>query len=92
MPIDIKETLDEISRLEKMQAQLELRSVQIKEDEKKLKEKLKGMGVTPAELPQKIAELEAVISSKLTQIRNLDKPVGDTSGQAQSQADAGIEI
>jgi SMC interacting uncharacterized protein involved in chromosome segregation len=80
MTINIKETLEEIGRLERLQAQVELRSAQIKEDERKLREKLKAQGVAPAELEQKIKELEAIISSKLTLIRSLDKAVGGTSG------------
>lgn len=83
MSIDIKETLEEIGRLEKTQAQLELRAAQIKEDEKKLKDKLKTMGVTPAELDQKIKELEGVISSKLTLIRSMNNPVEETSGTSE---------
>ena len=86
--LDIKETMNEIARLEKMQAQVELRSTQIKEDEKRLKDKLKVMGITPAELEPKIKELETIIAAKLTLIRNLDKPVGGTNGENER----GIEI
>lgn len=82
MSIDIKETLNELSRLEKMQVQVELRATQIKDEEKKLKDKLKTQGVTLAELDQKIKELEAVIDNKLTIIRSLDKPTEvATSGE-----------
>jgi hypothetical protein len=88
MSIDIKETMNEIARLEKIKAQVELRSAQVKDEEKKLKDKLKVMGITPAELEPKIKELEAVIASKLTMIRNLDKPIGGTSGEEE----VGIQI
>ena len=81
MNIDVKQTLEEITRLEKLQAQIELRAAQLKEDEKNLKDKLKIMGVTPEELDKKIDEVEADIASKLTLIRSLDKPVGVTSGE-----------
>ena len=81
MSIDIKETINEISRLEKLQAQIELRSAQIKDDERRLREKLKTQGVAPAELEQKIKELEAIISSKLTLICGLDKAVGGAGGE-----------
>lgn len=76
MSIDVKQTLEEIGRLEKLQAQIELRATQLKDDEKKLRDKLKTLGITPSELEQKITELEATIDSKLTLIRSLDKPMG----------------
>ena len=80
--IDIKQTLEEIAKLERLQAQIEMRSAQIKEEETRLLEKLKLQGIKPAELDQKIKELEALIDSKLTLIRDLDKPVeGPINGQ-----------
>ena len=75
MSIDIKATIAEITKLEKMQAQVELRTAQIQEDERKLREKLKVHGITLEQLPQKIIELEGLIESKLTLIRSLDKPI-----------------
>lgn len=83
--IDVRATLEEISRLEKLQAQLELRAAQIKEDEKKLKDKLKTIGVTPAELERKIAETEAAIESMLTMIRGLNNPTGGNGEEEGSQ-------
>ena len=85
MSIDIKQVLEEISRLERLQAQVELRATQIKETEKALKDKLKTQGVTPAELDQKILELEGVIANKLTIIRSLNKPMGETTSATEEE-------
>jgi chromosome segregation ATPase len=86
MTIDIKATLEEISRLEKLQAQVELRGAQIKEEERLLREKLKGLGLTPAELEPKIKELESSIASKLALIRSLDQAVeGIPNGEEQAK-------
>ncbi len=87
MPVNIKETLEEIGQLEKAQAQLELRAAQLKDDEAKLKERLKALGVTPAQLDGRIAELEAQIQVKLTLIRNLNEPVGGASVE-----EAGVQV
>ena len=67
-----KLALEKISRLERIQAQLELRANQIAESELKLAEKLKPLGLTQEELPKKIKELEASITLKLASIGNLD--------------------
>ena len=82
MPIDIKQALEGIAKLERLQAQIEMRSAQIKEEENQLLAKLKLQGIKPEELDQKIKELEALIDSKLTMIHDLDKPlVGAPNGQ-----------
>ena len=70
--LDIKVTMDEISRLEKLKAQVEFRSNQIKEQERILNEKLSVLNIKPEELEMRIASLEASISERLTYISSLD--------------------
>ena len=72
MSLDIKAAMDEISRLEKLQAQVELRNNQIKEQEAQLVSKLAALKVSPEDLDKKIAELEARIEERMTHIRSLD--------------------
>jgi hypothetical protein len=69
---DINKAIEEVSRLEKIQAQNELRANQIKDLEDKLNKKLESYGVTQENLEVKIKELEAIISERLTHIKNLD--------------------
>lgn len=68
--INVKETLEEISRLEKMQAQVELRIAQHAEEEKSLKDQLAKMGLKEEELEPKMAALSASILERLTFIKN----------------------
>jgi hypothetical protein len=68
--INVKEILEEISRLEKMQAQVELRISQHAEEEKALKDQLAKMGLKEEDLEPKMAALSASIMERLTFIKN----------------------
>jgi hypothetical protein len=70
MSINIKETLEEISRLEKLQAQVELRMAQHAEEEKALKAELDKYGIKEEELEAKMAALSSSIMERLTFIKN----------------------
>lgn len=68
--LNVKETLEEISRLEKLQAQVELRISQHTEEEKALQEQLAKMGLKEEDLEPKMAALTASIMERLTFIKN----------------------
>lgn len=67
--MDIKATLDEISRIEKEKAQLELRQIQLAEKQDVLAKRLAVLGVKPGELDAEVARLESGIREKLDTIR-----------------------
>lgn len=71
--INVKETLEEISRLEKMQAQVELRMSQNTEEEKELLAQLEKMGLKEEELGPRMEALTASILERLTFINNATK-------------------
>ena len=72
--INVKETLEEISRLEKLQAQVELRISQHAEEEKELKDQLDKMGLKEEDLAPKMEALSASIMERLTFIKNATMP------------------
>ena len=67
--MDIKATLDEIGRIEKEKAQLELRQTQLTEKQDALAKRLAMLGVSPKELEAEVSSLEAGIREKLDVIR-----------------------
>jgi hypothetical protein len=67
--MDIKAALDEIGRIEKEKAQLELRQVQLTEKQDMLAKRMAMLGVSPKELDGEITRLEAGIREKLDAIR-----------------------
>jgi septal ring factor EnvC (AmiA/AmiB activator) len=68
--MDIKQTLDEISRIEKEKAQLELRRTQNEAELDALAKALAALGVKQDELAAEISRLETGIQDKLDAIRN----------------------
>lgn len=76
--MNIKETLEEISRLEKLQAQVELRMSQHAEEEKVLKAELDKFGIKEEELEAKMNTLAASITERLTFIKNATRVPGAT--------------
>lgn len=67
--MDIKATLDEIGRIEKEKAQLELRQTQLTEKQDALAKRLAMLGVSPKELDAEVTRLESGIREKLDAIR-----------------------
>lgn len=67
--LNVKETLEEISKLEKLQAQVELRIAQHAEEEKELQAQLAKMGLREEDLEPKMAALTASIMERLTFIK-----------------------
>ena len=68
--MDIKATLDEIARIEKEKAQLELRQTQLAEKQDVLAKRLAALGVSPKDLDAEVNSLEKTIREKLDDIRN----------------------
>lgn len=63
--------LDQISKLEKLQAQLELKIEQYNKNREELIKKMKEMGVDSNTLDEKILSLETELAAKITEIKNL---------------------
>jgi pimeloyl-CoA synthetase len=70
--IDINKAMEEISKLERLQAQIELRINQCNEEEKKLADVLQRMGIKEDEVEIRLEELSNSISERLTFIANLN--------------------
>lgn len=67
--MDIKAMLEEIGRIEREKAQLELRQIQLSEKQDVLAKRLSMLGVDPKELDADISRLESGIREKLDEIR-----------------------
>lgn len=63
--------LEQISKLEKLQAQLELKIEQYNKNREELIKKMKEMGVDSNTLDEKILSLETELAAKITEIKNL---------------------
>ena len=72
MAIDITKAMEEISKLERLQAQIELRMNQCKEEETRLSDQLKRMGIKEDEVEIKLEEISNAIAERLTFISNLN--------------------
>jgi peptidoglycan hydrolase CwlO-like protein len=67
--MDTKQALDEVSRIEREKAQLELRQAQLVEKQDVLAKRLAELGVSPKDLDAEVSRLEASIREKLDAIR-----------------------
>lgn len=68
--MDIKETLEEISRLERDKAQAELRINQVKEKQDELAKRLGALGISPKDLDSEAQKLEISIMERLQSIKD----------------------
>lgn len=68
--MDIKSALDEIGRIEREKAQLELRQTQLAEKQDSLAKRLALLGVSPKDLDAEVNRLETGIREKLDAIRS----------------------
>jgi len=70
--IDIVKATEEITKLERLQAQIELREAQCKEEETSLRSQLSKLGIKEEEIETKLEELSNAIAERLTFISNLN--------------------
>lgn len=70
--IDIKKAMESVSKLERLQAQIELRTNQYKEEEKTLKAQLVKHGIKEEDIEAEMERLSASIAERLTFIDNMD--------------------
>ena len=74
--MNIEEVMQNLNKLEKEKAQLELLAQQLKDEKATLEKRMKEAGVTRETIDGKISELEKAITDQLQAIRD-----GQTAGK-----------